>query len=80
MYAVVNEQCACFTVLNSPNLNRDKEMQDGVVGVGWGRGYCKYNAEELVPKLLLMLKEILLNSLLTMLKVFPERHHLIVII
>lgn len=57
MYEVVNEQCACFTVLNKPNLNTDKEMQDGVVGVGWGRGYCKCNVEELEPKLLLMLKE-----------------------
>ena len=53
---VINEQYACFTVLNRPNLNLHKEMLE-VVGVGWGRGCRNCNAEELEANLPLMLKE-----------------------
>lgn len=56
MSTVINEQSEHFTVLNSPNLNLHEEMLEAV-GVGWSRGCCNCNTEELEAKLLLMLKE-----------------------
>lgn len=56
MSIVTNEQSAHFTVLNSPNLNLHEEMLE-VAGVGWSRGCCNSNTEELGAKLLLIPKE-----------------------